>query len=86
MPPIDPGKDEDERGASPRWRRARARRLRAPPALLVPGYTGSKEDFLAVLESLAGRTAVVAIDLRGQYQCAPAADRAGYGPTSSPPT
>ena len=49
------------------------------PALLVPGYTGSKEDFLAVLESLAtaGR-AVTAIDMRGQYQSAPAASQAGY--------
>jgi pimeloyl-ACP methyl ester carboxylesterase len=48
-------------------------------ALLVPGYTGSKEDFLAVLESLAaaGR-AVTAIDLRGQYESDPAADRSGY--------
>ena len=49
------------------------------PALLVPGYTGSKEDFLAVLESLAaaGR-AVTAIDLRGQYESDRAADRSGY--------
>jgi pimeloyl-ACP methyl ester carboxylesterase len=49
------------------------------PALLVPGYTGSKEDFLAVLEPLAaaGR-AVVAIDLRGQYETGPAPGRAGY--------
>ncbi|WP_131740527.1 alpha/beta fold hydrolase [Actinomadura roseirufa] len=39
------------------------------PALLVPGYTGSKEDFLAVLQTLAasGRR-VVAIDMRGQYE------------------
>ncbi|GAA2420162.1 alpha/beta hydrolase [Actinomadura vinacea] len=39
------------------------------PALLVPGYTGSKEDFLAVLQTLAraGRR-VVAVDMRGQYQ------------------
>ncbi len=38
-------------------------------ALLVPGYTGSKEDFLAVLDPLAaaGRR-VVAVDMRGQYQ------------------
>jgi len=38
-------------------------------ALLVPGYTGSKEDFTAILGQLAaaGRR-VVAIDLRGQYQ------------------
>jgi pimeloyl-ACP methyl ester carboxylesterase len=38
-------------------------------ALLVPGYTGSKEDFLSVLRQLAaaGRR-VVAIDMRGQYE------------------
>ena len=38
-------------------------------ALLIPGYTGSKEDFLALLDQLAaaGRR-VVAIDMRGQYQ------------------
>ncbi|MEU5884879.1 alpha/beta hydrolase [Spirillospora sp. NPDC047279] len=39
------------------------------PALLVPGFTGSKEDFIAVLETLArsGRR-VVAVDMRGQYE------------------
>lgn len=49
------------------------------PALLVPGYTGSKEDFLSVLESLAaaGRT-VIAIDQRGQYESPRAPDRASY--------
>jgi pimeloyl-ACP methyl ester carboxylesterase len=49
------------------------------PALLVPGYTGSKEDFLAILESLsaAGRS-VTAIDMRGQYQSGAAANKAGY--------
>jgi len=38
-------------------------------ALLVPGYTGSKEDFISVLGLLAaaGRR-VVAVDMRGQYQ------------------
>jgi pimeloyl-ACP methyl ester carboxylesterase len=51
------------------------------PALLIPGYTGSKEDFLPVLEPLAAadRT-VVAMDLRGQYQSPPAATRDGYAP------
>jgi len=41
-------------------------------ALLVPGYTGSKEDFIAVLDLLAadGRR-VFAIDMRGQYQTQP---------------
>ncbi|WP_214327113.1 alpha/beta fold hydrolase [Nonomuraea sediminis] len=39
------------------------------PAILVPGLTGSKEDFIAVLQTLAqsGRR-VLAIDLRGQYE------------------
>jgi pimeloyl-ACP methyl ester carboxylesterase len=38
-------------------------------ALLVPGYTGSKEDFIALLDQLAaaGRR-VFAIDMRGQYE------------------
>jgi pimeloyl-ACP methyl ester carboxylesterase len=45
------------------------------PALLVPGYTGSKEDFLAVLGQLAdhGRQ-VVAIDMRGQFESPAAHD------------
>lgn len=39
------------------------------PALLVPGFTGSKEDFIAILHTLArsGRR-VVAVDMRGQYE------------------
>jgi pimeloyl-ACP methyl ester carboxylesterase len=39
------------------------------PVLLVPGWTGSKEDFIAVVAPLAasGRTCV-AVDLRGQYE------------------
>lgn len=39
------------------------------PALLVPGYTGSKEDFIGVLQTLAraGRR-VLAIDMRGQHE------------------
>ena len=51
------------------------------PAVLVPGFTGSKEDFLPVLEQLAAadRT-VVAMDLRGQYQSPQAPDRGGYAP------
>jgi pimeloyl-ACP methyl ester carboxylesterase len=49
------------------------------PALLVPGFTGSKEDFLAVLQPLAasGRR-VIAIDQRGQYESAGPADPAAY--------
>ena len=50
------------------------------PALLVPGYTGSKEDFLAVLGQLAdhGRQ-VFAIDMRGQFETAGADD---YSPSA----
>jgi pimeloyl-ACP methyl ester carboxylesterase len=49
------------------------------PALLVPGFTGSKEDFLAILLQLAaaGRRAV-AIDMRGQYETRGSDDRAVY--------
>jgi pimeloyl-ACP methyl ester carboxylesterase len=51
------------------------------PAILVPGYTGSKEDFIPVLQSLAsaGRC-VTAIDMRGQYQSVAAARQDGYTP------
>ena len=39
------------------------------PVLLVPGYTGSKEDFIAVLAPLAAAGhEVLAIDQRGQYE------------------
>jgi pimeloyl-ACP methyl ester carboxylesterase len=49
------------------------------PALLVPGYTGSKEDFLLILQALAaaGRQ-VVAIDMRGQFETPGADDVAAY--------
>ncbi|MFI0483810.1 alpha/beta fold hydrolase [Actinomadura sp. 9N215] len=49
------------------------------PALLVPGLTGSKEDFLAVLQTLAasGRR-VVSIDMRGQYESAGPDDASAY--------
>jgi pimeloyl-ACP methyl ester carboxylesterase len=51
------------------------------PALLIPGYTGSKEDFLAVLWPLAavGRR-VIAIDMRGQYETPGGDDHCHYGP------
>jgi pimeloyl-ACP methyl ester carboxylesterase len=51
------------------------------PALLIPGFTGSKEDFIPVLQPLAsaGRR-VVAIDMRGQYQSQGAPDADGYAP------
>ncbi|NRQ39646.1 alpha/beta hydrolase [Nonomuraea sp. NN258] len=49
------------------------------PALLVPGLTGSKEDFIAVLMTLAqsGRR-VLAVDLRGQYETPGSDDPAAY--------
>ncbi|PYC72144.1 alpha/beta hydrolase [Streptomyces tateyamensis] len=48
-------------------------------AILVPGFTGSKEDFIALLEPLAAagfRT--FAVDQRGQYETGGPADRAAY--------
>lgn len=51
--------------------------LTSPPigsAVLVPGFTGSKEDFIAVLAPLAAAGfAAVAMDLGGQYESPPAA-------------
>jgi pimeloyl-ACP methyl ester carboxylesterase len=48
-------------------------------ALLIPGYTGSKEDFLAILDLLAdGSRHVVAIDMRGQFETPGADDPDGY--------
>jgi pimeloyl-ACP methyl ester carboxylesterase len=49
------------------------------PALLVPGYTGSKEDFLSVIGLLAaaGRR-VIAIDMRGQYETPGGDDISAY--------
>jgi pimeloyl-ACP methyl ester carboxylesterase len=52
-----------------------------PPVLLVPGYTGSKEDFAPVLAPLAGAGyAATAIDLPGQYESPGPADPAAYTP------
>jgi pimeloyl-ACP methyl ester carboxylesterase len=50
-----------------------------PPVLLVPGYTGSKEDFLPILAPLAraGHRAV-AVDLRGQHESTGPDDPAAY--------
>jgi len=48
-------------------------------ALLVPGYTGSKEDFLAVVDTLAdGGRRVIAIDMRGQFETPGALGPDGY--------
>jgi pimeloyl-ACP methyl ester carboxylesterase len=47
--------------------------------LAVPGYTGSKEDFLHLLPPLArGGHEVTAIDLRGQYESGGPEDLAAY--------
>ncbi|MGD9957439.1 MAG: alpha/beta hydrolase, partial [Candidatus Nanopelagicales bacterium] len=47
--------------------------------LLVPGFTGSKEDFVAVLEPLAHHGwAVVTYDQRGQYESSGPDDEAAY--------
>ena len=48
-----------------------------PPVLLLPGYTGSKEDFAPLMLPLAqARFAVTAIDLPGQFESAGPADPA----------
>jgi pimeloyl-ACP methyl ester carboxylesterase len=53
------------------------------PALLVPGYTGSKEDFLAIAGLLADRgRQVVAIDMRGQFETPGTDDHDGCSPAA----
>ncbi|MFI1222407.1 MULTISPECIES: alpha/beta fold hydrolase [unclassified Streptomyces] len=48
-------------------------------ALLLPGYTGSKEDFIALLEPLcAAGYRVVAVDGRGQFESSGADRQEGY--------
>ncbi|MEU3723764.1 alpha/beta fold hydrolase [Streptomyces sp. NPDC031705] len=49
-------------------------------ALLVPGFTGSKEDFIALLEPLAAAGyRAVAVDGRGQYETPGPREEAAYG-------
>ncbi|MFJ3927196.1 alpha/beta fold hydrolase [Streptomyces sp. NPDC090022] len=51
----------------------------AGTALLVPGFTGSKEDFVGLLEPLAqAGYRVVAVDGRGQYESPGPRDEAAY--------
>ncbi len=52
-----------------------------PPVLLLPGWTGSKEDYLSVLEPLATAlpgSRIIAVDLRGQYETPGDDDPAAY--------
>lgn len=61
----------------------RRRSIGDRPVLLVPGYTGSKEDFAPLLAPLAAAGfAVTAIDLPGQYESPGAAQPDWYRPDS----
>jgi pimeloyl-ACP methyl ester carboxylesterase len=53
-----------------------------PKALLVPGYTGSKEDFAPVLDPIAEEIGVeaIAIDLPGQHESIGPDDESAYLP------
>ncbi|MCH0540052.1 alpha/beta fold hydrolase [Streptomyces sp. MUM 203J] len=58
---------------------ARPRGPRRGTALLLPGFTGSKEDFIVMLEPLAERGyRVVAVDGRGQYETDGPAEQRAY--------
>lgn len=53
----------------------------APVVLLVPGYTGSKEDFTPILDLLVGQGFVaVAIDQPGQFESTGPDEEADYSP------
>ncbi|RZS44236.1 pimeloyl-ACP methyl ester carboxylesterase [Herbihabitans rhizosphaerae] len=62
--------------------------LRAEPAgdaiaLLVPGYTGSKEDFAPMIDPIAAAgIGVLAIDLPGQHESPGPDDEQAYSPTA----
>jgi pimeloyl-ACP methyl ester carboxylesterase len=61
-----------------------ALRTRAPATatvLLVPGYTGSKEDFAAMLDGIAGAgLRAMAVDLPGQFESPGPEDEGAYLP------
>ncbi|MGI8590629.1 MAG: alpha/beta fold hydrolase [Nakamurella sp.] len=55
----------------------------APVLLLVPGYTGSKEDFAPLLDPVVAQGfAVVAIDQPGQYESPGPGTEAAYTPAA----
>ncbi|WP_211229189.1 alpha/beta fold hydrolase [Nakamurella lactea] len=52
-----------------------------PTVLLLPGYTGSKEDFAPILDPLADNGfRAIAVDLPGQHESPGPADEAAYLP------
>jgi pimeloyl-ACP methyl ester carboxylesterase len=54
-----------------------------PTALLVPGYTGSKEDFAPLLDPIAtAGFEAIAIDLPGQYESGGPDDESAYLPAA----
>lgn len=60
--------------------------VNGPPVLLLPGFTGSKEDFAPLLAPLAEAGFVAtAIDLPGQYESPGPADPAAYAPDALVP-
>lgn len=55
----------------------------APTALLVPGYTGSKEDFAPLLDPIAtAGFEAIAIDLPGQFESGGPDDESAYAPAA----
>lgn len=64
-------------------RRAVAATDPRPTALLMPGYTGSKEDFAPLLDPIANAGfEAIAIDLPGQYESGGPDDEAAYHPAA----
>jgi pimeloyl-ACP methyl ester carboxylesterase len=63
--------------------KARRAGPQAPVALLMPGYTGSKEDFAPLLDPISDEGFdAIAIDLPGQYESMGPDDESAYLPSS----
>jgi|SRR6187399_348855 len=73
----------DLRGSHSRIAALRTTAPAKASVLLIPGYTGSKEDFAPILDGIAAAgLRAVAVDLPGQFESPGPADEASYLPVA----